>query len=233
MSRSTLLFRLQQIDSQLDNAHTRIEEIDTKLTDNKDLIKAEQYNTIHIEKLNKVKDQLRSAEREVDNQRNKLELAEAKLYSGKVKNPKELQDLQNESAALKRYLNVLEDRQLEVMLLVEEAEEKLSEAKTNLQEVQIQSSDQKEKLNKERTNLLREVERLDIERHTVIGSVNSEDEYNYQRLREKRSGVAVACIKDNTCSACGSTLTAALIQSAQSSNHLVHCPSCRRIIFVN
>jgi predicted nucleic acid-binding Zn-ribbon protein len=60
--------------------------------------------------LNLAQNTLKHAEAEVGRQKVKIEQSESNLYSGNVKNPKELQDLQNEIAALKRYLITLEDR---------------------------------------------------------------------------------------------------------------------------
>jgi len=53
----------------------------------------------------------------------------------------------------------------------------------------------------------------------------------YEALRQQRRGVAVAEIRDNACDACGTTLTAALQQSARHAAELVHCPTCGRILF--
>jgi uncharacterized protein len=64
-----------------------------------------------------------------------MQTSEASLYGGKIRNPKELQDLQVEIAALKRRTATLEDEQLEAMLAVEDAETQLTEANKNLNEV--------------------------------------------------------------------------------------------------
>jgi predicted nucleic acid-binding Zn-ribbon protein len=53
----------------------------------------------------------------------------------------------------------------------------------------------------------------------------------YENLRQQKRGVAIAEISDNACAACGTTLTAALQQSARSATTLTHCPSCGRILY--
>ena len=82
----------------------------------------------------------------VNKQKVKIEQSEASLYSGNVTNPKELQDLQNEAAALKRYLVTLEDRQLEAMLEVETAEQSKQAALDKLEGVKARLADQNKNL---------------------------------------------------------------------------------------
>ncbi len=117
MSRPFKLYRLQQIDSQLDALRLRQGEIEVALQDDtrirQILQKVEDCKTEWAA----AKKALHLAEDETQKQRIKIELTESALYGGKVRNPKELQDLQNESASLKRYLSVLEDRQIETMLI--------------------------------------------------------------------------------------------------------------------
>ncbi len=86
-------------------------------------------------------------------QKVKIEQTEATLYGGKVRNPKELQDLQNEAAALKRYLAVLEDRQLEQMIALEDVEKGSNLAVELLNEVQQQKEQANSELVREQTSL--------------------------------------------------------------------------------
>ena len=66
---------------------------------------------------------IREAEYAAQAQREKIEQTENSLYGGAVSNPKELQDLQMEAESLKRHLQTLEDRLLEVLLEQEELQE--------------------------------------------------------------------------------------------------------------
>ena len=128
MSQLSTLYRLQQIDSQLDQANNRLQEIQVALNEDAALKQAQQNHAAAEARLNDERQKLRRAEENVQEQKIKIELNESTLYGGKVHNPKELQDLQKEVAALKKYLGVLEDRQLEAMLVVEEAESDYNKA---------------------------------------------------------------------------------------------------------
>jgi predicted nucleic acid-binding Zn-ribbon protein len=231
MSQISILYRLQQIDTQLDNARTSLQSIDNKLND-KSMILTAQHNLNAADQKHKDElKKLRDCENKSYNTRIKIELSEASLYSGKIQNPKELQDLQNEITSLKRLLISLEDKELTAMMAVEDTETNLNRAKQTLQEIQVQSIEQNASLNGERTKLLAQIERLESERLATLPPLSAEDLSLYEHLRKIRSGVAVVNISSRACAACGATLTAALIQSTQSTGQLVRCPTCGRILY--
>jgi hypothetical protein len=232
MSQSSNLYRLQQIDSPIDQAHARIKEIQSVLNSNLEVDQAQAAVNIAEQLLTDARKALQKAEDTVQDQRVKINQAESVLYGGKVKNPKELQDLENDVAALKRYLIVLEDRQLEAMLALEDAEQEYQKAVANLEATQGRISEQQAGLIGELTQLNKTVERLEIERQVAASAVNLDDIKIYDQLRRSRRGVAVAKISSQACGACGALLTPALVQSAYSTTQLIRCSSCGRILYV-
>jgi len=231
MSQISILYRLQQIDSQLDNARTALQSIESKLSDITQIESAQQ-NAIQAEQKRQSELKgLRDAENKSYDTRVKIELAESSLYGGKIQNPKELQDLQNEIASLKRLVITLEDRELEAMMAVEEAEGKLTQANEALKDIEGKQIEQNATLNGERTKLLAQIERLESERKATLPPISAADLSLYDQLRKIRNGVAVVNISSRACTACGATLTAALIQSTQSTGQLVRCPTCGRILY--
>jgi predicted nucleic acid-binding Zn-ribbon protein len=231
MSQPFKLFRLQQIDSQIDQGRLRLSEIEHALQDKAILQRAQQEAREAEANLSAARKALRRAEDNVQAQRVKIEQTEAILYGGKVHNPKELQDLQNEAAALKRYLVTLEDRLLEAMIALEEAEARYTATIQALAEVTQQDERLTKELLDEKDKLLQEIGRLESERQAACTSIPVDDLHLYNELRQKRRGVAVARVLDRTCSACGSTLNAALLQAARSPNQITRCDSCGRILY--
>jgi len=230
MSRSQNLYRLQQIDTEIDQANARLKEIKTLLADNANLRKANALAERAQKNLDAAQKLLRQAEGKVQEQRIKIEQTEATLYSGNVRNPKELKDLQDEAAALKRYLEVLEERQLEAMLAVDDAAAKNQEAQKILAKYRTQAETQNARLRGERSQLTEQVAVLTQKRQRAAEAIAPDDLDTYERLRKQRAGVAVAAVKDGSCAACGATLTAALYQAARSPSKLVFCASCGRIL---
>jgi predicted nucleic acid-binding Zn-ribbon protein len=231
MSQPFKLFRLQQIDSQLDRARSKLKEIDTRLMQNEELLQVQNYANEAEQKLHVEQKRLKKAEEEVQSQRIKIEQTESTLYGGKVKNPKELKDLENEAVALKKYLIVLEDRLLEAMLSVDEAISTYTQSQNALNNIMIKVTERNKKLEEEKGNISSDIERLDKDRAVAVTSIASQDLILYEQLRIKRHGVAVAQVIEQTCSGCGSTLNASLLQSAISMNQIICCDSCGRILY--
>lgn len=231
MSQPLQLFRLQQVDSKLDQARARIQEIEIALQQNAALIKAQQLAEKAEEILGKARMDLKRAEQDVIGQEEKIEKNQKKLYSGSISNPKELEDLHNEAGALKRYLAILEDRQLEKMIAVEEANSNNTSALEHLSKMQEQVAQKNIKLVSEQKTLLELLDKMENDRILLISAVSSENQQIYHRLRESGNGLAVAEVQDKTCSACGATLTAAQAQAARSPSSITHCDSCGRILY--
>lgn len=231
MSQIFKLFRLQQIDSRIDKIQARLEEIDAALSDDESLRRTEKRAAQAQSTLEDARKSLKQAEQEVQAQRLKIEQNQAALYGGKVRNPKELQDLQNEAEALKRYLNVLEDRQLEAMLIVDDAESKHQEMVEHLQRAQKENADKNAELLVEKETLLQELNRETSEREMIAEGIDDPDLLLYKQLRKQRSGVAVAKVTDKTCAGCGSTLSASLLQAARSPSQIARCATCGRILY--
>jgi len=231
MSQTSILYRLQQIDSQIDNVRASLQNVEKELNDNTP-VQLAQENLAQVEQKyqEEIKRQ-RLYENKVVDVRVKIELSEASLYGGKIQNPKELQDLQNEIASLKRLIGTIEDQELEAMMAVEEAEGASLHAKEALISVQTKQIEYNAKLSGERSKLLQQIERLEAERNAALSHISQADLSLYEGLRKTRNGVAVVIISSRACSACGATLTAALVQTSQSTGLLVRCPTCGRILY--
>jgi predicted nucleic acid-binding Zn-ribbon protein len=231
MSQTLTLYRLQQVDTQIDRVQIRLNAIQVTLEDNTELKRAVEY----MEKTDaayKNGDQiLKQAETDAHLQRIKIEQTEASLYGGKGHTPKELLDLQNDVAALKRRLTTLEDVQLEAMLNFENLVAESQSAKVALQNAQDLSAEQNKGLLAEQMTLRKELEKLFSERTATAGPIPPDILGLYDRLRQQRRGIAVSVISENSCSSCGSGLSAAQMQSSRASAQIAFCPSCGRILY--
>lgn len=231
MSESFKLFRLQQIDSELDKSYARIKEIDQLLADD-EIIRRSQLKLDRAKKEHfDAEKNLRLEEQKVKDQRIKIERSQAALYGGKVSNPKELQDLQQESESLKKFLSILEDQQLEAMLALDDAESGYVECKQAHSATETQVADQKAELTEEKTDLLQDIERQKNERNAASANIVPAELSIYEALRKQKKGIAVARVLDKTCGACGSTLSATIYSSAQVPTKITRCSTCGRILY--
>lgn len=230
MSQTLSLYRLQQTDTAIERILARLEEIEATLSDDSTLRAARAQAEEREQERRNAERRLRQAEQAVEEQRIKIEQAEASLYSGAVRNPKELQDLQNDLAALQRHLSTLENHQLEAMIALESAENVSREAQQAFQITQAERETFLTTLKEEQTRLQKELEKYRAERQAIVVNLSAANLELYQQLRQSRRGVAVASIAESACSACGAALPPAIQQAARSSSQITRCPSCGRIL---
>ncbi|HLO33009.1 MAG TPA: hypothetical protein VK249_27940, partial [Anaerolineales bacterium] len=152
----------------MDQIQARLKAIQQILENDVELRSANDHFTAAEGKSKDAERALKLSEAEVEKQRIKIEQAESSLYGGRVHNPKELQDLQRDSASLKRHLETLEERELEAMLAVEDAEKDLEAAKAALEHIQSNLKEQNRDLTREIETLHKDLERLDSERQAVV-----------------------------------------------------------------
>ncbi|MCB2202756.1 hypothetical protein KQH56_01995 [bacterium] len=225
------LYRLQQLDDQLNQANDRLAEIEAALSDDRRVRKAEKILEKAEEEAREIRINLQRIEGDVEAQRIKRKTTQAALFGGKIKNPKELQDLQMESEALKRYISKLEDQQLEAMIANEAAELAVDQAKKVLRQAKGTAVEENAALRGEKTKLEEDVERWSREREAALTAVSADNLSLYKKLIKTKRGVAVASISDGGCSICGQALTPGDLQAVRKSDALVPCPSCGRILF--
>ena len=233
MSASLGLFRLQQVDRQIDRARSQLETIQKTLENDAELKAALLHVEITQTENHRAGHAMKNAEAEVGAQKIKIEQAESSLYGGNVKNPKELQELQKDIASIKKHLVTLEEHELETMMKAETTENELQNAKTELEKIQARLGSEHGKLIDEQTSLFKQLESLTEEREASLAPIESGLLQIYENLRQQKRGVAVVEVIDNACTACGTTVNASFQQNARSQKQLVNCPSCGRIIFVN
>lgn len=231
MNEAFHLAQLQKVDTQLDQIQTRLTAIDTELKSNDSLHQAESADENAQQQVKKSQKNLSNAEDAVEAIKIKIETSESSLYGGKIKNPKELQDLQSEVQALKRRLSELEDQELDAMLALDNNEVSQKEKKQQLIKVQAEVSSQSAGLMGEQSQLLRSRERLTTERNAILPQISSEYQALYHRLREQKRGLAVCLVQDGACAGCGTVLRPAEWQAARSPSQVVRCTTCGRILY--
>lgn len=233
MSASLGLFRLQQVDRQIDRIHAQLETIRKTLENDSEMRDALHRLETARASHHHAQNEMKSSEAEALAQKVKIEQTESTLYGGGVTNPKELQDLQKEIASLKKHLATLEERELQAMLTAEAAEAEFQSAQTAIESLQSKLGGEHKKLLDERTTLSEKMGSLNEERAASATPIDGDLLQTYEDLRRQKRGLAVAEVEDNACAICGTNLNAATQQAARSQKQLAYCPSCGRILFAN
>jgi len=225
------LFQLQRIDTGLDIAQQRINEIDNLI--NNDTKTTNAQNNIEKEKtqLLTYNNEFNAISNDIQTKKIKVSQSESSLYNGSVTNPKELQDLQLEISSIKKSIEKLEEVLFEVMIHVDQSEKHLEIQKEILINTKSKFATFVSLLHGEKNTLLENIKGLNSKKATMIAQISEDNLNQYETLRNLKNGLAVTKLQENTCGACGSSLTASQRQEARSATNLFICPSCRRIIY--
>jgi predicted nucleic acid-binding Zn-ribbon protein len=223
------LYHLQRLDSEGDSVRGRLAEIATALKESQHLDQARQTLEDAQTQVRKWAVQQRDLELEIQGLTDKSKRSEQRLYSGTVKNPKELADLQAEIAALQRRQLKLEDDLLDAMVERDEAESAQIQAQQQLDEIETLWSVQQADLMAERSELQERTAGLEQERATVLPSIDAGTLATYQNLRRRKGGLAVTQLNADACGGCGVGISPNRKWRLRE-GEIVYCSNCERII---
>ena len=233
MTRVADLYVLQEIDLEIQTTQAALDDVQARLGESEELEETRRTAGEHRQSLQEAQKKLREAEWRVEEVREKIKPLAEKLYGGTVKNIKELMGFEQDVESLKSRQRELEDRTLETMSAVEEAEEALKETERRLSEMEAQWRAEQDSLGQQRDDLQRELEALEGRRSRQEATIDADLIRQYDALRSAHQGRAVAKVERGICQGCRITLPMHALQQARRGNHLVHCTSCERILYLS
>jgi len=233
MTRVANLYALQEIDSALDACKASLVDVESRLGEADELVEVRQRALERQEALREVEKQQREQEWQIDDLRQKIEPLEKKLYGGTIRNPKELADLQQDVESLRRRQRGLEDRDLEIMVAVEEAQKEANEAQRALSETEEAWNAEQERLRQEQASLHQEIGDLEARHTEQVRLIEPATITLYEALRATRQGRAVAKVERGMCQGCRISLPMNVVHRVRSGAELVQCTSCERILYLS
>ncbi|MFN2186535.1 MAG: zinc ribbon domain-containing protein, partial [Anaerolineae bacterium] len=147
------LYQLQLVDSEHDDKSRQLAMVNEGLGESDEVIRAGQAVNETEASLGDLRTQMRALELEIGGVNAKLKQNQDRLYSGRVRNPKELSNLQEEANALRRRRSELEDHQLELMIAIEETEGELAERRARLKQIESTWREEQARLQAEKEDL--------------------------------------------------------------------------------
>jgi uncharacterized protein len=230
MIQASELYRLQEIDLSVQQHHKRLEEIAAQLADNKALSDAQQQVTNDQQTLTPLQNKVRKLEQEIQSNTTKIKETDETLYSGRVKNPKELQDMQQEIQSLKKRNQELEDVLLETMMQVDTADAALKDSSAKLEIIRAQFELANKSLVDEQKRLKAEGSALLKSREQLLPSIEANNLKVYNNLKPRKNNQAVAVLVNQSCSVCRVQQDMNVIQAVRKGETLTYCSSCGRIL---
>lgn len=230
MNQTEALYKLQQIELIMTRTQKRLDEITALLADSQSVKTAQQTADTAAKMVSPLRTKVRDLEMEIQSTGQKEKSAEEQLYSGAVKIPKAMQEMQHEIDTLKKRQRELEDQLLEMMLLVEEAQEKVEDAQTDLAQTTQSWESSHADLLTEQADLNVKLEQFKAQRQTALKPVNPESLKLYNTLKPRKANQPMSLLDDNSCSLCGIEQTMNVVQQARHGNTLVPCINCGRYL---
>jgi predicted nucleic acid-binding Zn-ribbon protein len=230
MSLPEQLYKLQQLDLELQRKQQELNDVENRLTDNRALLAAESKLASQKEQLEDAQKKQKSFEWELEDIQEKVKRIDSKLYSGTTKDPKELVNLEKEVKALKSKISTSEDALLGLMSQVEEIEAKVRTSGEDFERLKREWQERQETLGKRKTEIEAELAKLRENRDGLAQQIDSEAIDVYERVRLAR-GQAVVKVERGRCQGCHITVSTSQWQKAKAGD-LIQCNSCSRILYV-
>jgi predicted nucleic acid-binding Zn-ribbon protein len=230
--RAQVLYALQQIDTRLAREKRRYRQVQEQLGESEALKEARSAFKEAEDKLSEARGRLRDHELETEGVATKVRETEERLYSGRIRNPKELSDLQKEGEYLKRRRSTLEEETLEQMMAVERlaAQAKARRERYAIMEAEWRSENAE--LSAEYDILRQGLTELLAKRKSLVPHISETDMAEYDALRRFRGGIAVAPVRNDVCQVCHVEVPMRDVERARDGDALMYCSGCERIIYV-
>lgn len=162
----------------------------------------------------------------------KIAALDAKLYSGAVTVPRELQAIQGEAAAMRERLAGLEDEVLEAMGERETRDAEVVELRRRQEELDAQGARLRAAIAEGQAGIDRELAAEASARTGAAAVIPDDVSALYEQLRSQLGGVAAAPLVNGRCGGCHLTLPATELDRLRKEppEALVRCEQCERIL---
>lgn len=231
MGTARRLYQLQVIEIEIESKENALARCLGQLGQNQAVTEAKAGLLSAQERLEGLKHEQHSAEWEIEDLETKLSAAKDSLYSGRIKNPKELASLQHEVEGMNKIHDKIEEKVLGIMEQVELATAELDSLGNKLKALEEEWYGEQQRLSAEIEQLKSSLLELKGERQKALDGIDAETVGCYSQLR-KQKGLAVARVEQGTCCGCRISLSTAELQRARGGS-LVKCNSCGCILFID
>ena len=225
------LARLQEIDSALDARRASLEDAQSRLGESDDVIAARAALDERTAGLHRAEATQKDTDLEAETLKGRITPAEAKLYSGSIKNPKELADLQADIDQLKRQLAAVEDRELEAIADTERSETEVRAARAELDALDSAWREEQAELQERISRLTGEIAAYDAQRAERAEEIEPALLKTYDRIRKAHQGRGVAKLDRSLCTGCRISLPVNTVNKVRVGATLIQCPNCERILY--
>ena len=229
MKPAQLLLAYQRLVERERELRDEIEQVEAVLTSDPNVVHAEEALASAKAARDAIQLRLRESDRERETHRSRLRTRERDLMSGRIRNPTELMQLNQEVEHMKASFAEEEEAELRLMEEGELAEQALLEASERLQEARTRAASDEPALRREHESWQTELTGVKADSEAAWAQVPSAMQNAYLRLRVHP---AVAEVDHNQCLACHVTVTSSGMQALRKGEDVVYCDNCGRILVI-
>ena len=226
------LYDLQELDWALSADEASLEEVRARLEDESEINAARARLQKLTAELDKRAPLRRNLESSLSRMEERLQAAERRLYGGAVTNPRELSASEEERRLLQEQRGAEEDSMLDVMVEIEELQSSRDATQELLGRLETDREAEYADLLQRQDALVVRIDELRRGRQRITPEIPVAMLSIYESLLKTRGGHAVAKVERGLCQGCRLALPTMENQRAKSSQGIVQCSSCRRILYV-
>jgi predicted nucleic acid-binding Zn-ribbon protein len=235
MSRGAQLLELQQVEELLRQKIGAFKKIERALIEETPVARAKQAYEEAVRAERHARTQQNGLNFELQQLSDKIAAEEKKLYSGEIKNAKELVNLEVEVGMLKKQKDTLEGQVIVLMGDVDDLAKRVAIAKTDWERLEKETTAQVAMLREQQESLKKEIGRAKRKREGVLERIDVTDVEQFRYVQKiKGETLAVAQLTSGVCTACHVEVSAAKRSSIErpTDNKLITCGNCGRILVI-
>ncbi|MEY2599220.1 MAG: hypothetical protein RLZZ244_2450 [Verrucomicrobiota bacterium] len=160
------------------------------------------------------------------------QIAKYEIQKLQTRKNEEYQALSHSIEHVRREISGIEDRQIELMELLEALKPQVAESEKAAQAAQAQVQSQIQDLETKAKNLTAQAAELDASRVKYSEGLDEDLLDTYQRLLLTR-GEAVVGVRNEVCGGCHMKVTVSTVAAVRASKAVVHCEQCGRILYMD
>jgi predicted nucleic acid-binding Zn-ribbon protein len=224
------LYQLQETEIEIESLIKALNACLKKLGENEKLTDARSKLISIHNNLEELKKKQQEIDWKIDDIEVKLKKSNDDLYSGRINNPKELSNLQQDVKIMESQRKEQEDASLEIMSQIETVTAEQSTQAVYFKTIEAEWRIEHAALIDEAQRLKTEIAKLKDKREAIAGQIEPEMLEFYNQLKAKK-GLAVSKIEQGMCCGCRISLSTAELQRVRT-GQVVECSSCHRILYL-
>ena len=226
-----ILYQVQQLDSEAARLRETLAALDSGEDLEAEVAAAESELAALLGRHRSTEKESLDCELELKTLEEKKAKFQGQLYSGAIRNPRQLSDLQGEVEMLAREIGKVEDRSLELM-------DSLERERSEIRDREAQVGGMRERLVSVRTKyegagarLRAEIGELEQRRGEMAAQVPPQLLKRYEQIRARQGNLGLVKVTADTCPGCRIALPSETLKALKAGTRLSTCENCGRLLF--